>query len=1572
VESVPSKPFNGRESPKYWAFISYRHADNQAEGRQWATWLHQQIETYEVPSDLIGTTNNHGDVIPERIFPIFRDEEELPADADLAAPIYRALDSSRVLIVICSPRSVASTYVSNEIRYFKQLGRSNRVLAAIIEGEPNASWDKGKQEAGIPAEAECFPEALRHPVDERGELKKTERVEPIAADFRINEIEQGWTSPIAYRQFLSRESKLSRRLVEQKVAAYREGSELARLKILAGILGVPLGTLTQRDRQYQIQRERRRARIFRRVAAAMGLLLVVAIGGGVFAWTQYHRALERRRENLKQLHDASMAEYATAAQRIDKDGKWHEGVGRLARALDLEPGNRFAAIRLYETILRNLALQRDWPIATPLKHDGAVISAMFTPDGTKVVTASVDHTVRVWDATTWQQIGEPIPLGEEIDRAVVSPDGKKILTVPINLQWRRDLARLQQFADGAKFVEEHVPKAARVWNLATRQPLGVPLQHNDEILSGVFSTDSTKVLTASADKTARVWDAKTGQPIGSPLTAKTEMKGAIFSPDGSKIFTWYQDGAQIWDAKNGHPIGSKLDYRGETAVFSHDSTKIAIASFAGGWSLCDARSGKVLGGVSIEAAVSAVDFSPDDNFVAAAINNNTARIYDAGTLKEVGEPMRHDDMVSSANFSPDGTKVVTLANLLRSRRSSIADKNVRIWDAATGKELGEPLRHPDVVIAAAFSPDGARIVTASTDGSARVWATPNRRPAGAVLRFSIQTINVAVFDPAGRKILTADQANTSQIWDAETLAPQGKAIRQAGLPSTFSIGNWNSTILTWNEAARFWDSSAAAAFGANPNRIVSGDGKKYLESVSNDTVKIFDASNHQQLGQPLHHLGKITSAQFSSDGTKILTSSDDKTAQIWDSTTGKQIGPALKHDSAIFSARFSPDGTKIVTSSADRVAQIWDIATGQRIGKAFGYGDPIYTAIFSGEGNRVVATGVDATRVWDVASGQILGEPAPPSKCAVFSPDGSKIVMPGIYTGDLNVPMARVFTLASNGDLPLPVPENVRNWAHAVAGTTFDDSGKMADVSADDRSKAINASFAGSDRWSRLMRWTKDPIKLEPDLNVTPRQIAEHERDNETEEALQSALQYDPTVPLGHLILARFDPLQVAGRESDVRHKDFLREFDLARLPDDPALWLRAANELGSQNASKALRVRVATKATALSPNSPEAQRALADARSAPSAPTNDESANLDPKKRYRIEIMNKPMPGVEPNSLEGQTIVVLDRGRPITNYATMGYLLNEPLWSPDGRRVAVNNRRGNAGDYVWIFSLPDGKAIKKPDDDIGGKWQDAADKAFAAHNGNATQENFNRQSVTAVKWDDLNHLVVKVRGAFRVAGAFDYFITLDVGGNTVSVINEQVEDVQTADAQPRPAVSVRPVGNYPGSQQGTPTNDVASALAAKVVGGMSAGDIDSLVALYADRVDYLDKGSVSADVVRNEFRQYFEKWPQTSWQMSGPISSQPIENSRYRLTFPIAFDARNPATGKHASGNATETMVISQDSSSNWKIIYQRENIVRSGKTRESVVRKPVKGQRYDPGQQRNARDMDEIARRLQSLIPH
>ena len=129
---------------KYWAFRGYSHQDNLAtrgDGSgghiQWANWLHEQLETFRIPDGYRDRTTRTGEPMPERFFPTFRDEAELPTSHDLGGQIRDALARSRFLIVIASPRSARSRYVNEEVRHFRQLGRDDRILTLIVDGEPN-------------------------------------------------------------------------------------------------------------------------------------------------------------------------------------------------------------------------------------------------------------------------------------------------------------------------------------------------------------------------------------------------------------------------------------------------------------------------------------------------------------------------------------------------------------------------------------------------------------------------------------------------------------------------------------------------------------------------------------------------------------------------------------------------------------------------------------------------------------------------------------------------------------------------------------------------------------------------------------------------------------------------------------------------------------------------------------------------------------------------------------------------------------------------------------------------------------------------------------------------------------------------------------------------------------------------------------------------------------------------------------------------------------------------------------------------------------------------------------------
>jgi tetratricopeptide (TPR) repeat protein len=235
-----------QDQTKYSAFISYSHAD----ARQ-ARSIHRFIETYSIPKYLIGRRTHHG-VITRRLRPVFKDREELPTASDLSAVVNDALRTSEHLIIVCSPKSASSKWVNEEVLTFKRMGRADRILCVIVAGQPNASDIPGRE-----AE-ECFCDALRFQMGENGLLTR-ERAGPVAADARPG----------------------------------GDGLRLARLKLVAGMLGVGLDELRQRDLQ---RRHRRMAAIT--AASLVGMAVTLFL-----AWTASvaRNDAENRREQADDL-----------------------------------------------------------------------------------------------------------------------------------------------------------------------------------------------------------------------------------------------------------------------------------------------------------------------------------------------------------------------------------------------------------------------------------------------------------------------------------------------------------------------------------------------------------------------------------------------------------------------------------------------------------------------------------------------------------------------------------------------------------------------------------------------------------------------------------------------------------------------------------------------------------------------------------------------------------------------------------------------------------------------------------------------------------------------------------------------------------------------------------------------------------------------------------------------------------------------------------------------------------------------------------------------------------------------
>lgn len=948
------------EEYKYWAFISYSHAD-----QNWADWLHKSLETYGVPKVLVGRTSKVG-VVPKRAYPIFRDRDELPSSADLGEKLTQALMQSRFLIVVCSPRAVASRWVNEEIKSFKSIGREDRVLCLIVDGEPYASEHP---ELGL---EECFPEPVRYKVDANKRITE-ERTEPIAADARRG----------------------------------KDGRENAKLKLLAGMFGVNFSDLKQRDaerrhRRMQLamvvvmlvmcgflvlagqailakreaegarasaerQREeavsqRQKADVARAVAVEEKKKAEVALKSeeeqrkkavaanaaaekarqeaedsanlanerlkeavlaraeekkqreaadkakqdAVEAATAAQRAREAAEQSERQVSKALSVSYFVEASRLIGDNRQAQGMAYLSTSLARASDNASAQARIL-----SLLANRNWPLPryAAVKHVAPVVMTRFSPDAKTLLTVA-GKEVTLWEA------------------------GEKALSKKLALTSGKDIRSAQFSPDGQLIVTASDDGSAQIWNAATGQKQGAPLKHGDWVYAASFSADGKFIITASHDKSARVWNAATGQPVTDSLKQTGSVRWATLSHDGKLALTTSDSTAQVWDVEKGQPLGQPLAHDGGVyyASFSPDAKFVATAS--------GDKTAKIWGMGSTNAApqilkhndwVNQVKFTQDGRHVVTCSSDGTAKVWEVPTGKQIGQTIQHGAAINMITISPN-VRVLATAS---------ADRTARLWDLKTGLPLSEPMELAGDVKWVEFSPDGLWISVGCADGSngmTRVWSAVERRPLSLALNHDTQLAQ-AVFNRAGDRVLTVADDRTVRVWDVATGQLVGSPLKH----------DYRVTMA-----------------------VFSADGR-YVATAADRYGRVWKTDTGEVVGQPVMHDRQVNTVAFRQDGSVLLTASEDGTAKLWNTADGKQIGEAMKHDRAVRMASFSSDGKTVLTASADKTAKVWNAANGSALGPVFTHKGELRSAIFSPDGRMVATASDDKTaRVWLTANGEPL------------------------------------------------------------------------------------------------------------------------------------------------------------------------------------------------------------------------------------------------------------------------------------------------------------------------------------------------------------------------------------------------------------------------------------------------------------------------------------------------------------------------------------------------------------------------------------------------------------------------
>ena len=688
---------------------------------------------------------------------------------------------------------------------------------------------------------------------------------------------------------------------------------------------------------YQIRKFIRRHRFAAAFIGMVAILSIVASGAALIA---FHKQHEAEFQAMQALQAQSRLLTQAAAQRL-KDGDVVSAQGIILEVLTnprFTPARTPAANSVFQDIRA-----ADFQLAVLSGHGDIVLSAAYSPDGTRIVTTSADKSARIWDASTGARLAVLSGHRGSVYSAAYSPDGTRIVTASDD-------------------------RTARVWDARTGTQLAVLSGHGDVVNSAAYSSDGTRIVTASNDKTARIWDARTGAQLAVLSGHGDLVNSAVYSHDGTRIVTASDDKtARIWDARLGKQLAVVSGHRDrvDSADYSPDGTRIVTASFDKTARIWDARTGAQLAVLSGHGSrVFSAAYSPDGTRIVTASFDKTARIWDARTGMQLAALSGHGGFVFSAAYSPDGTRIVTASK----------DKTARIWNARPTAQLAELSGHNSYLHSAAYSPDGTRIVTASADKTARIWDT---RMGAQLAMLSVHgdALYSAAYSPDGTRIVTASADKTARIWDSLTGAPLAILSGHAGWVFSAAYSPDGARIVTasFDNTARIWNARTGVQLAALSGRggyfysaAYSRDGTRIVTASTDKTARIWDARTGAQLAVLSGHANAVLAAAYSPDGTRIVTASADKSARIWDARTGVPLAVLAGHGGAVISAAYSPDGTRIVTASFDNTARIWDARTATQLAVLTGHDNYVYSAAYSPDGTRIVTASYDTSaRIWD-------------------------------------------------------------------------------------------------------------------------------------------------------------------------------------------------------------------------------------------------------------------------------------------------------------------------------------------------------------------------------------------------------------------------------------------------------------------------------------------------------------------------------------------------------------------------------------------------------------------------------
>jgi WD40 repeat protein len=521
------------------------------------------------------------------------------------------------------------------------------------------------------------------------------------------------------------------------------------------------------------------------------------------------------------------------------------------------------AVRLGSALIRVLA-----------GHENTVTSVACSPDGLRIASGSADKTIRIWDSVIGKEIVILRGHGDGVRAIDFSADGRRILSCSSDrtvrvwdaasgrqlnaLEMREgDFVRRAGFSPDGRQIVGGISELVCIWDTASGRQLRVMRGHEAEVITASFSSDGRRIVSGSSDGTLRIWDVESGQQSAELNGHFRPITSAKFSPDCRHVVTCSAGEQAVSSATHAANVSGRA------------LGVVAILILQGLQHLMDRKE------MTGREFLAKGEWDPLP--VWHKSTDNTIRIWDAQSGRQLTALSGHKAAVCSVDYSPDGRRIV----------SGSVDKTLRVWDARTFVQLATVRGHEEGVTSVAYSPDGYSIISGSKDGTLRVWDAESIQ--GKTSKATGHTDEIAdlCYTPDG-SVITSSNDRTVRLWhpgDAEILVLR----RHADTVTSVSC---------------------------------SRDGRRICSASRDKTVRIWDSRSGKQVAV-LRHTSDVEIAKFLDERFVVSGSSDHK-VYIWDFKSGKQVGCLRGHRAKdlknclmeIGDSRYGPDAIRIPQGEA--------------------------------------------------------------------------------------------------------------------------------------------------------------------------------------------------------------------------------------------------------------------------------------------------------------------------------------------------------------------------------------------------------------------------------------------------------------------------------------------------------------------------------------------------------------------------------------------------------------------------------------------------------------------------------